>query len=123
MAGSCSTSGTIVSGAIDQDDPRRYIVNVSDVTDGQYLRITLNGVSGAEGIYSDTVSEEVGVLLGDASPGGSVNTSDVGEVKAASGAPVTAANFRKDLNANGSINSTDVGLVKSASGSVLPSLP
>jgi hypothetical protein len=80
--------------------------------------VTLSGVSSGSG--SGDVTARMGVLVGDASGNGSVNASDIGQVKNQSGQAVTAANFRADLVANGSINASDIGLVKSQSGNSLP---
>jgi hypothetical protein len=62
----------------------------------------------------------MGVLLGDVSGNGSVNATDVSQVKLQSGQPLTDINFRNDVNANGSINATDVSIVKLQSGTALP---
>jgi hypothetical protein len=60
------------------------------------------------------------VLIGDVNGNGAVNTTDIGQVKAVSGEPVSFANFRADVNPNGSINATDIGQVKAQSGTMLP---
>jgi hypothetical protein len=62
----------------------------------------------------------MGLLLGDTTASRNVNSSDIGQTKTQSGQPVTASNFRTDVNASGSINSTDIGLVKSRSGTEIP---
>lgn len=49
-----------------------------------------------------------------------VNATDVSAAKTQSGAPVSNANFRTDVNANGTINASDVSTVKSHSGEGLP---
>ena len=59
-------------------------------------------------------------LLGDTTGNGSVNASDVSQVKTQSGTAMSAANFRTDLNASGAINAADVTQVKATSGNVLP---
>ncbi len=59
---------------------------------------------------------QVKFLLGDVTGNGSVNTSDLGQVKVDSGAPVTQATFRSDVVPTGIINSSDVSAVKAASG-------
>ena len=61
----------------------------------------------------------MGLLVGDASASGDVNSTDVSQTKAQSGITVTGSNFREDVNANGAINSSDVSLVKSRSGTAL----
>jgi hypothetical protein len=60
------------------------------------------------------------VLSGDSTGNKSVNASDVSQIKAQSGAMVTGANFRTDINANGTINASDVSLAKSRSGTSVP---
>ena len=81
--------------------------------------ITLTNVN--NGISSGDVVIPFRVLIGDSTGNGSVTATDIGQVKAQSGQPVTGANFRADLTANGgSITASDIGLVKSASGTQLP---
>ena len=58
----------------------------------------------------------MGVLLGDTTANGTVNSSDIGQAKANSGQTTTSANFRTDVTANGVINSSDIGTVKANSG-------
>ena len=62
----------------------------------------------------------MGVLIGDTSANGAVNSSDISQSKSQSGQAVTAANFRQDVTVSGSINSSDISLVKSKSGTALP---
>jgi hypothetical protein len=62
----------------------------------------------------------MGVLVGDTTGNGAVNSSDIAQTQSQSGQPVTAANFREDVNANGLINSSDIALVQSKSGTALP---
>ena len=100
----------------------QYFVNLTGVASGQYLEVTLMGVGDEAGNYSDAVQTTVGVLVGDTTANGQVNSSDVTDTKAQSGAAVSQANCRQDVTLNGSINSTDVALVKSRSGTALPIL-
>jgi hypothetical protein len=65
----------------------------------------------------------MGVLAGDTTANGSVNSSDVAQTQSQSGQPVTSNNFREDVTINGAINSSDVSFVQSKSGTALPSLP
>jgi hypothetical protein len=58
----------------------------------------------------------IGFLLGDTTGNRTVNSSDVGQVKAQSGDPTNSSNVRLDVNANGDVNATDISLVKSQSG-------
>jgi hypothetical protein len=60
------------------------------------------------------------MLVGDINSSKTVNASDIGAVKAQSGTPVTAANFRADVAVSGAITASDIGLVKSRSGQSVP---
>ena len=60
------------------------------------------------------------MLIGDTTGNKTVNASDVAQVKAQSGLPVTAANFREDINADGSITASDIGQVKADAGHSVP---
>ncbi|MGI8435394.1 MAG: dockerin type I domain-containing protein [Chthoniobacterales bacterium] len=90
------------------------IVNLTNVSDQQTLTLSVTG-----GTVSPAVVP-IGFLVGDVNGNRSVSSTDVSQVKAASGATATAANFRADVNAGGTINGTDVSIVKSASGHTLP---
>ncbi|MEO5721921.1 MAG: hypothetical protein ABIR71_10680 [Chthoniobacterales bacterium] len=94
-------------------------VNLAAVTDAQVLSVALiNTMSGGN---VGTVTIPVGILLGDTNGSRSVSSTDIGQVKAASGQAVTGANFRLDVNVSGgSISSSDISLVKSRSGMFLP---
>ena len=69
---------------------------------------------------TSNVSIPMGVLLGDTTGNGTVTGTDVSQTKLQSGQPVSASNFREDVNANGAINGTDVSRVKLKSGTALP---
>jgi hypothetical protein len=93
-------------------------VNLTKVTNAQTLTITLTNVS--DGSNTGNVSLPMGVLEGDTTANGRVNSSDISQTQSQSGQPVTAANFREDVTVNGLINSSDIALVQSRSGSALP---
>ena len=57
---------------------------------------------------------------GDSTADKTVNSADSRLTKGQVGLPVTAPNFRSDVDANGTINNADVRLVKSAFGHTLP---
>ena len=69
--------------------------------------MTLQGAGDEAGNYGGAVQTCL-VLLGDTTGNGEVNSSDVSETKAQSGAVVSQANCRQDVTANGAINSSDV---------------
>jgi sugar lactone lactonase YvrE len=95
-------------------------VDLTGVTNAQTLTVTLTGVTDALGQALGHTAVSVSFLQGDTNGNGSVNATDIGQTKAASGQTVTTANFRADVSANGSINATDIGIVKSSSGTSLP---
>ncbi|MBV9008341.1 MAG: TIGR02597 family protein [Verrucomicrobia bacterium] len=93
-------------------------VNLANVSNAQ--RLTLNLVGVTDGTNSGNVSVPMGVLLGDTTGDGTVNSADVSQTKARSGQAVNTTNFRNDVNLDGNLNSADVSLVKSKSGTALP---
>jgi hypothetical protein len=121
VGGLCSNGGSVTSAAIDQKDTHRYIVNLTGVKNASYVTVTLTGVSGSEGTYSGTVSQEMGILLGDTGGNGSVSSADFSQTRP--GQPVWLPIFREDTNANGYIDGGDTATVQSQLGTALPSLP
>jgi hypothetical protein len=95
-------------------------VNLSGVADVQQIAVTLSDVTDSFARVLPNTVVSMNLLMGDSNGNKTVNATDIGQVKGQSGAPVTAANFRRDLTPNGSINATDVGLVKSRSGASVP---
>ena len=114
-----SGTGSLNSGAIGTD-PHQYIVNLTGVSNAQYVTVTLIDVTDSAGNFSSAVPASMGVLLGDTNGDGFVNSADISQTKSQSGNTVTSANFREDVNAYGFINSADISLVKSKSGTALP---
>ena len=94
------------------------IVNLTGVTNAQRIKVTLLGAN--DGIATNDVTVQMGVLYGDSNGSGAVNASDVLDTKAQIGKTVDGTNFRSDPNANGSINATDTSLVKAHVGTALP---
>lgn len=62
----------------------------------------------------------VNVLPGDVNASGGVSTTDVSQVKLASGKAVSSSNWRCDVNGSNAINISDVNYVKSRTPSALP---
>ncbi|MEO7723881.1 MAG: dockerin type I domain-containing protein, partial [Chthoniobacterales bacterium] len=93
-------------------------VNLAGVTNGQRIRVTLQGAS--DGTTTGDLGVPMGVLVGDTNGNGTVNASDIGQVKSTSGQTTDAFNFRTDVNVSGSINASDIGQVKAVSGNSLP---
>jgi hypothetical protein len=110
-SGTGTVSSTTVSG-------NQVFVNLTGIANAQTIVITLFGVN--DGANTGNVSILMGVLLGDTTANGSVNSSDISQTKSKSGQAVTSANFRQDVTINGTVNSSDISLVKSKSGTALP---
>ncbi|MEP6810748.1 MAG: dockerin type I domain-containing protein [Chthoniobacterales bacterium] len=106
----------------------KMTVNLSGVADYQTITLTLGGVTDSFGQVLPNTTLSVRMLIGDVTGNGSVNSSDVIQVKEQSGETVTSSNFRDDINASGAITTTDIALTKfnsghSLSGAELPSPP
>jgi hypothetical protein len=93
-------------------------INLTGVTNAQRLTLALFGVS--NGVNSGDVGVPMGMLIGDGNANGTVNASDVSQIKGRIGQTLDATNFRSDVNTNGSINASDTSIVKSRSGTALP---
>ena len=117
-AGVTSGTGGVSSRMIDID-PHNYIVNLTGVSNAQLLTVSLTNVTDAAGNSSNSVPVSMGVLLGDTSGNGSVNSSDISQTKRNADQAVDASNFRTDVNTSGNITDADTELVKSMSGTSL----
>jgi len=93
-------------------------ISLTGVANTQTIMVTLSNVS--DGVSMADLVVPMGVLLGDTTNNGIVNSGDVIQTKSQSGQLISTSNFREDVNVTGSINSTDVAAVKSKSGSGLP---
>lgn len=113
--------GSVSTRMIDGTNTRQYIVNLTGVANVQYITIGLTNVVDVAGNTAGAVSTTMGVLTGDATGNGMVNSSDISEAQSQSGQLAAANNFRDDVTVNGTINSSDISLVQSQSGMALPS--
>ena len=108
---SASVTGYSINGS-------QVSIDLTELPNAQTSLITLSNVS--DGAATNDVIIPMSVLLGDTTGNGTVNSSDVSQVKLKSGQAVDATNFRADVGVNGSINSSDVSQVKLQSGTALP---
>ena len=106
---------------IDGTNTRQYIVDLTGVTNAQYVTSGLTNVVDVAGNTASAVSATMGVLTGDTTSNGGVNSSDISQTQSQSGLPLITDNFREDVTVNGAINSSDISLVQSQSGMALPS--
>jgi hypothetical protein len=118
---SVSGIGSVSSRMVDSSNTRHYIVNLAGVANAQYITVTLSNVIDVAGNLLSSTSATMGVLAGDATANGMVNSSDISEVQSQSGQLAGANNFRDDATLNGMINSSDISLAQSQSGMALPS--
>jgi hypothetical protein len=111
----------VSSRLINSSNTRQCIVNLTGVANAQYITVTLTNVTDVAGNVGSAVAVTAGVLVGDTTTNGEVNSSDIAQTQSHSGQPLTADNFREDVTVNGAINSSDIALVQSQSGTALPS--
>jgi len=112
-------TGSVSSSAIGLNT-HEYIVNLTGVTDSQYIAVTLTNVHDSAGNSGDVTGPQMGVLVGDTNADGFTDAIDASQTKSQSGNPVSTVNFREDVNVDGFIDAIDVSLVKSKSGTALP---
>ena len=110
-SGTGSVSTFVVSG-------NQVFVNLTGVANAQRLIVTLVAVN--DGTNTGDVSIPMGVLLGDVSASGNVDSADVGLVQRQNNQPVTFSNSRMDVNASGNIDSADVGITQRQNQQHLP---
>ena len=108
-----STTGTVTSSFTGADDT--VLVNLTGVTDGQRVTVSLNGVNGASSAHVS-----LGFLIGDVNSSRAVDDKDLLAIKSQSGRPVDASNFMMDFNLSGYVGAADVSVVKARQGRTLP---
>jgi hypothetical protein len=118
---SVTGTGSVSSSQIGLNN-HEYIVNLTGVSDQQYVAVTLTGVAGAPN-GGTVVGPQMGVLIGDTNADGFVDSADITQTKSKSGSTIGSTNFREDVNTDAFLDSADISLVKSKSGTALPSTP
>ena len=93
-------------------------VPLTNVADPQRIVVTLASVS--DTAHTGDLVIAMNMLIGDTNGNKTVNSTDVGQAKAQSGTPVTAANFRTDVNVSGTVTASDLGQIKAVTGHTLP---
>ncbi len=122
VGGASVTSGTgsVVSGNIDSSDAHNYIVNLTGVSNVQYVTVSLTNVTDSAGESSSAVSATMGVLIGDVNASRRVDAADVSLVRQQTLQPITNSNFREDINASGRIDAADVSIARQQTLTSLP---
>jgi hypothetical protein len=95
-------------------------VNLSGVTNKQYVTVALSNVVSADGGTGGTGSVRVGFLVGDANQNRVVSISDLLQVNAALAHLVTASNYLKDINASGTLTVADIIIANANLAKALP---
>jgi hypothetical protein len=119
VGGAFVVDGTAAVGSVTTTGNQAF-VTLTGVTNAQNVTVDLIDVHDTAGHVSSTFPITLSVLIGDTGGNGSVNSTDVSQVKTQVGATVGMGNFRTDLNASGSVSSADVTDVKTHSGTGLP---
>ena len=96
------------------------VVNLTGVTNAQYVTVALTSIVPADGGAPGNASIRAGFLLGDVNQNRVVTLSDVGLINAQLAQFVTAANFVDDINASGTLSVADTGVAKANLTMALP---
>jgi hypothetical protein len=115
-----SGAGSVTSDNIDSSDARNYIVNLTGVSNAQYITVSLTNVTDSAGNFSIAVSASMGVLLGDVNASGLVDGNDVSSVQSQTRQSVNSTNFRYDVNTSGLIDGNDVSITQGQTRTSLP---
>jgi Icc-related predicted phosphoesterase len=110
--GTATSSSSIVGSTV--------VVNLSGVTNQQYVTVTLSSVSSTDGGTGGTGVARVGFLLGDVNQSRVVLLSDLVLVNAQLAKLVSSTNFLKDVNANGTLTVGDIIITNANLAKALP---
>ena len=110
-----SGAGSVAAGPA----ANQVTVNLGGVPNAQRISVALGNISDNAGARLGNLVVPMGILLGDTTVNGAVNSSDIAQTKSFSGVAVTSDNFLNDVTVNGAINSSDISLVKSKSGTAI----
>jgi hypothetical protein len=123
--GSVNVTGTASVGSSAMGpNPNQYTVNLTTVSDAQYVQVNLSNVTDTLGNTASISSPQMGVLIGDVNASGGVDGNDVAAVQAHTRQAVDSnAQARFDVNANGTIDGNDVSTTQGQTRTSLPSSP
>jgi hypothetical protein len=119
-AGSAAVAEGAATAGVPTFNGNEMRVPLTGVTNQQYVTLTVNNVSAADGGTGGSASVRIGFLAGDVNQNRVVTLSDLGQVNAQVAQPVTAANFSKDINASGTLSLADKGLTNQQLTKALP---
>ncbi len=113
-------TGSVSSSAIGPN-PNQYTVNLTGVTNAQYITVGLTNVTdSAANSSSSVLGPSMGVLIADVNASLRVDAADVSSVRQQTLQDVTISNFRNDINASGRIDAADVSIARQQTLTVLP---
>jgi hypothetical protein len=116
--GASITSGAGTISSVSGAGTNAVTVNLTDVTNQQWITVTLYGVN--DGTHTNDVAVRIGVLPADVNASTNVDSADMTLVQRQNNKPVTSSNFRMDVNASGNIDSADVALTQRQNQKRLP---
>ena len=96
------------------------VVNLTGVSNQQYVTIGLSNVTSADGGIGGTGSVRLGFLAGDVNQTRVLSIADLGLVNAQLSQLVTVANYLKDVNASGTLTVADKGITNANLTKALP---
>jgi len=96
------------------------IVNLTGVTNIQYVTVSLTNVASIEGGTGGSGSVRIGFLLGDVNQNRVVTVSDLSLVNVQLAQSVTAVNYLNDVNASGTLTVADKGITNAKLTTALP---
>ncbi len=120
---SVTGTGSVSSRQINPLNNQEYVVNLTGVTNAQYISVTLTGVNGTATVPGPQMGVLIGDVTGSNGPNGLVDGNDVSATQSQTRQPVTGSNFRADVNANGIIDGNDVSTTQGHTRTSLPTPP
>ena len=115
-------TGSVSSTALGPN-ANQYTVNLTGVTNAQYVTVALVNAKDSTGAIGNVNGPQIGVLAGDVNGTGLVDGNDISAVQAQTRQQVSGSNFRDDVNANGAIDGNDVSMTQSQTRTSLPTPP
>jgi hypothetical protein len=119
--GGVTTSCGAASAAIGADNHQVLATLTAGSCNSHYITVTLNNVTDGTNTISPAVT--FGLLIGDNTGNGAVDSSDVAKAKASTASAACPPTFRADANGDGVIDSSDIVVTKVNRGCALPSSP
>ena len=104
------TEGTATIGGGSLPVGSTIVINLTGVTNLQYVTVSLTNVGSTDGGTGGTGEARVGFLVGDVNQNRVVTVADLGLVNAVLAQPVSAANYLRDVNATGTLTLADKGI-------------